>query len=369
MSEGMFPVVEVSGKAFERGRMHGEQARGRIERSIANYAHLFAFCEIAWDEAQQRALAYRDAIGALDAGLLEEIEGIAAGAGRKPGEILALNARTELLPPTYLGKAGGPSGECTAIAVQESASDRGTLLAQNWDWLGAQRDALILLRVPETDRPGFLTLTEAGMLAKIGMNTLGFGVCLNILRSVEDGRNTGVPVHVLLRALLACSKTVAEATAFATRLSFGASSNVLCADVTGEAASLEISPLGVRVLHGASGTLCHTNHFIAPDTEGWQLELADNLSTEPRLARARRHAAALGVHGVEDLKTLLRDESDGFLSICRRPDPSLPEEARIETVASVIMELAHATIHVAPDIPSLTEYRRVSLAPEPVLAA
>ena len=49
MSEGMFPIVEVSGNAFERGRMHGEQARGRVERSIANYARLFAFCDIAWD--------------------------------------------------------------------------------------------------------------------------------------------------------------------------------------------------------------------------------------------------------------------------------------------------------------------------------
>jgi isopenicillin-N N-acyltransferase-like protein len=369
MTDGLFPIVDVSGSAFERGRMHGERARGEVERSIANYAHLFAFCEIAWDEAQRRAGAYRDAIGGLDASLLEEIEGIASGAGRKPGEILALNARTELLPPTYLGKAGAPAGECTAIAVQESASTRGTLLAQNWDWLGAQREALILLRIPESDRPGFLTLTEAGMLAKIGMNTLGFGVCLNILRSVDDGKRTGVPVHVLLRALLAGSKTVAEAIAFATRLAFGGSSNVLCADVTGEAASLELSPLGVRVLHGANGTLCHTNHFIAPGTEAWQLELADNLSTGPRLERARRHAGALGMHGVEDLKTLLRDESEGFLSICRRPDPSLPEQARIETVASVIMELAHATIHVAPDTPSLTEYRRVSLAPEPVLAA
>lgn len=364
----LFPIVEVSGSAFERGRVHGERARVHVERSIANYAHLFAFCDIAWDEAQRRAVAYRDAIGGLDASLLEEIEGIAAGAGRKPGEILALNARTELLPPTYLGKAGAPAGECTAIAVRASASaTEGTLLAQNWDWLGAQREALILLRSTDGGRPGFLTLTEAGMLAKIGMNTLGFGVCLNILRSVEDGKRTGVPVHVLLRALLE-RRNVADAIEFASRLSFGASSNVLCADVAGEVASLEISPLGVRVLRGTDGTLCHTNHFIAPGTEGWQLELADNLSTEPRLERARRHAGARGMHGVEDLKTLLRDESEGFLSICRRPDPSLPEQARIETVASVIMELARGAIHVAPHIPSLTEYRRVSLAPEHVLA-
>ena len=364
----MFPIVEVSGSAHERGRMHGEIARERVVRSLSHYAHLFEFCGIGWDEARRRASAYRDAIGALDASLLEEIDGIAAGAGRKPDEILALNARTELLPPAFLGKAGAPSGECTAIAVRAHASATGgTLLAQNWDWLGAQREALILLRAPESDHPGFLTLTEAGMLAKIGMNTLGFGICLNILRSVDDGKRTGVPVHVLLRALLGCRK-VADAIALASQLTFGSSSNVLCADVTGETASLELSPRGVGVVPSTGGTLCHTNHFIASGTEGWQLALADNLSTEPRLERARRHAAALETHGVEDLKTLLRDESEGFLSICRRPDPSLPEEARIETVASVIMELTRATMHVAPDIPTLTEYRRVSLLAEPVPA-
>jgi len=364
----VFQIVDVSGSAFERGRLHGESARAQVERSVSNYAHLFAYCGIAWDEAQRRAAAYRETIGCLDAGLLEEMEGIAAGSGRKASEILALNARTELLPPSYLGKAGVPSGECTAIAVRATASATGgSLLAQNWDWLGSQREALILLRAAEADHPGYLTLTEAGMLAKIGMNTLGFGICLNILRSVRDGKQAGVPVHVLLRALLGC-RSVADAIELAGRLAYAASSNVLCADVRGEAASLELSPLGLRVVPPTNGTLCHTNHFIAEGTEGWQLELADNLSTEPRLERARARASALATHGIEDLKTLLRDESEGLLSICRRPDPSLPEEGRIETVASVIMELARATIHVAPDIPALSEYRRVSLLPEPALA-
>jgi hypothetical protein len=32
------------------------------------------------------------------------------------------------------------------------------------------------------------------------------------------------------------------------------------------------------------------------------------------------------------------------------------------------MELARATIHVAPDVPTLTEYERVALIPEPALA-
>ena len=362
----MFPVIDLQGAPFERGRLHGERARSRVERSLASYERLFSFCGLAWDEAQRRGSAYRDPIGAFDASLLEEIEGIARGAGRKRDEILALNARTEILPPAYL--RGGDFGECTAIAVSPAASATGgTLLAQNWDWLGAQRGALVLLRAGEHEGPAFLALTEAGMLSKIGLNGLGFGMCLNILSSIHDGQNTGIPVHVLLRALLKRA-SVRDAIEFTARLSFASSSNILCADRGGETASLELSPKGRRVVRGDGATLCHTNHFVDAEARSWQSPLAEHLSSEPRLECARRHAAARAKQGMDDLKRLLRDESLGLQSICRRPDGSLPEQARIESVASAIMELSRGVMHVAPDIPARTEYQPVAIAGEPVAA-
>ena len=362
----MFPVVEVSDGAFERGRIHGERARGRVERSLANYARLFSFNGMAWEEAQRRSAGYRDLIGGFDAALLEEMEGIARGAGRPFSEILALNARTEVLPPSFL--TGADAGECTAIAVEPSASATGaTLLAQNWDWVGSQREAMIILRVRESGDAGCLTLTEAGMLAKIGFNSLGLGVCLNILRSVFDGGHAGIPVHVLLRALLKRS-SVRDAIAFCSTLSFGGSSNILLADRGGECASLEFSPEGMRVVRGEGGTLCHTNHFLHPEAAGWQARHVPNLSTIPRLDRARQLAASRAKHDIEDVKRLLRDESAGLLSICRKPDASLPPEAQIESVASVIMELGRGVMHIAPDVPSRAEYQPVALAGEPALA-
>jgi isopenicillin-N N-acyltransferase like protein len=362
----MFPILDLGGAPFERGRAHGTLARTRVERSLANYAELFAFCGLPWDEAQRRGAGYRDLIGEFDPALLEEIEGIARGAGRKPEEILALNVRTEILPSSYL--QGVDHGECTAIAVHPAASlTGGTLLAQNWDWVGRQRDALVLLRISEREGPACLTLTEAGMLAKIGLNAAGFGVCLNILSSIHDGRQRGVPVHVLLRALLKRA-SVRDAIDFTDRLSYAGSSNVLCADRAGDAASLELSPKGRRVVRGDGATLCHTNHFVDAEASAWQSPLADYLSTVPRLECARRHAAARPKHGIEDLKRLLRDESDGLVSICRRPDAALPEQARIESVASVIMELARGVMQVAPDIPALADYQPVSLAAEAVAA-
>src|SRR6185503_2294832 len=195
------------------------------------------------------------------------------------------------------------------------------------------------------------------------LNDRGFGVCLNILRSNFDGERPGLPVHVLLRALLERSST-RDAIAFASVLSFGGSSNVLCGDRSGDTASLEVSPRGVQVVRGDGATLCHTNHFLAPEAAGWQATLLGSLSTIPRLERARQHATSKSRNGIEDLKRLLRDESAGYLSICRAPDPALPPDARIESVASVIMELARGVMHVAPDLPTRSEYEPVALVPE-----
>ncbi len=381
----MFPIIEVHGTAHERGSMHGRLARKRIDHSVATYSRLFAYCGIDWRGAQALGAGYREVIGDLDAGLLAEIEGIAAGCGRNVDEILALNARTEILPPTYPGEphadwhkiaaanvAGGVPdwGECTSVAVKPGQSATGTtLLAQNWDWLGAQRAALILLRGVETDGSTYLTLTEAGMLAKIGFNSHGFGVCLNILRSSDDGTKSGVPVHVLLRALLKRTG-VADAVKFASQLSFGASSNVLCADAGGETAALEFSPRGLEVVRGVDAALCHTNHFLASEAAKHQASLAPSLSTYPRLERI---TALTGEHrgrfAPADLQRMLRDESAGLLSICRRPDPSLPPEARVETVASVVMDLGARVMQVAPDVPSLTKYTAVELAGETLALA
>ena len=374
----MFPLIEVSGSARERGQQHGLQAKARIERSIATYARLFAYCGIDWHGAQRLGAAYRDAIGDLDPALLDEIEGIASGAGRHVDEILALNARTEILPPSYPGDAhpdqrsiaaanaesGVPDwGECTAVAVKPARSTTGTtLLAQNWDWLGAQRAALLLLRVRNPGGASCLTLTEAGMLAKIGFNSRGLGVCLNILRSTDDGVRPGVPVHVLLRALLE-RDSVHDAIAFASGLDFGASSNLLCADAAGDTAALECSPRGLEVVRGTNAPLCHTNHFLALASASHQASLTPSLSSVPRLARITALTGAhLGKFSPADLQRMLRDESEGYLSICRRPDPSLAPEVRIETVASVVMDLGARVMHLAPDVPSRVDYVPVALS-------
>ncbi|MEO7761311.1 MAG: C45 family peptidase [Casimicrobiaceae bacterium] len=376
----MFPIVDISGSPHERGRQYGGVARERILRSIDSYSRLFAYCGVGWKDVQARAQPYRDEIAKVSPSLIDEIRGIAEGAGLAESEIMALNARTELLPPTHpappspdfyivaANRAAGVGvqydwGECTALAVLPAASREGrTWLAQNWDWIGEQRAALVVLRITDENGRQRMTLTEAGMLAKIGLNDRGFGVCLNILRSVDDGRKPGLPVHVLLRHLLECG-SVDEACAVAQSITHGASSNVLIGDAAGHAASLELSPRGVAILRPANGTLAHTNHYLDASQAQHAATLSPIATTEQRLLCARRYTsqAAEAKLGFADIEALLRDESQGVESVCRHPDPALPPEVRVESVAGVIMDLAAHTMWIAPDVPSKVDFHPVSL--------
>jgi isopenicillin-N N-acyltransferase-like protein len=369
-----------------RGRTYGQLARAQVTGSVRCYAALFAACGIDWVAAQKRAASYRDIIDGCGGGIMEEIEGIALGSGFSVNEILALNCRTEILPPTFLGMDSPNSeparqknaamglfdiGECTSVAVTgKRCADGHTRVAQNWDWIGYQRDNVIALRVQrEGTWPSFLTLTEAGILAKIGVNEFGLAVGLNILRATNDRQVAGIPVHIFQRMALDCEdvKTVLN---LAHSIVFAASSNAILGDASGYVCSLEYSPGGVAEIVADQGVVAHTNHFCDGNLAKKQAPLDNMLTTEPRLACADHHIKRWPDHIVEShLQALLRDESGAgvtaaeakFGAICRSPDPSLPAELRVESVFGVIIDCDTREMLVAPDVPSKVEFERISL--------
>ncbi|NCZ74515.1 MAG: hypothetical protein EBX65_03270, partial [Betaproteobacteria bacterium] len=109
----MFPVIDVRAldSARARGERYGSRARERVIHSVQTYARLFADCGLDWTEAGRRAMGYRDAIHATDPDLLAEMEGIAQGARLVFSDILALNCRSELLPPSFLSQVSDQADE------------------------------------------------------------------------------------------------------------------------------------------------------------------------------------------------------------------------------------------------------------------
>ena len=379
----MFPVLELTGTPFERGRTHGQEARAQVTGSVRCYASLFASCGIDWSEAQRRAAEFHDIIAGCGGGMMEEIEGIAIGSGFSVNEILALNCRTEILPPTFMGMETTNSdaarrknsamglfdiGECTSIAVSGARCDDGqTRVAQNWDWIGYQRKNVLALRVLRgAPWPSFLTLTEAGILAKIGVNDHGLAIGLNILRATNDREQLGIPVHIFQRMALDCVG-VDDVVALAKSLAFAASSNAILGDATGKICSLEYSPSGAAAIPPDQGVVAHTNHFCDPHLAKMQAPLAQMLTTEPRLHCADTHIADWPDE-IDDvyLGHLLRDETGAgtdakYGAICRSPDMSLPPDLRVESVFGVIINCDKRTMLVAPGIPSQVDFGLLAL--------
>lgn len=121
-----FPLIRVQGSPNERGKRIGEKAGEYIIHNIETYRKiLLEMGNISWSEARKFAEQYIQNIAEYDQEILDEIIGISEGSGQHLLDIMALNARSEIL----LNSDG-----CTSMAfVPKATESRETWLAQNWD--------------------------------------------------------------------------------------------------------------------------------------------------------------------------------------------------------------------------------------------
>ncbi len=306
----------------------------RIRASLATYRWLFG--EEGWHEARRHAPAIGESLAGVAPHWLDELSTWAAAAGADIDDLLVLNARSEVLS---IVRAERRRGECTVVA------DPG-ILGQTWDWYGRQRQAMVVLR---TD--GFLTLTEAGMLAKIGVNRRGLAVGLTFLASPADGiPGAGtLPVHAVLRLLLERSSSVAAAVDQLDDVRLSGSACIALADPS-SAAIVELTPGGRSVLPAG----VHTNHCLDPTLREMQGPVPFLDDSEERMARA----GALRAAGVP-LPDLLADTAGGCSAIDQPPDPALDEHDRTATVLGVVIEPHGGTLRIAPGRPSATGFTQV----------
>lgn len=372
-----YPHVRVSGCASQRGRQYGEQARERVHRSISGYEKTFAhYAGWDWPTVTATARRFEPAIAAYRPSCLEEMSGIAEGAAVAYDDVLALNVRSEVMFAAkarhYAGRPQLPV-ECTAVATLPTASADGrTILAQNWDWVLHAFETVVVLESAPADGPSFVTVVEAGLLAKMGMNAAGVGLATNALVSDADAGRPGVPYHIVLRAILD-SHSVGDAVDAIAQASRSSSANYLVADARGDAVDIEAAPGDAsRVFRLApeDGVLAHANHFCSPGFDGGDVSLWLNADSPFRLSRVL--SAVGGEHGrpsVAGLRRVLADHANAPASVCCHPDPDLPAAERTATVASVIMDLEARTMLLADGNPCTSGYRSLDyagfLAPPP----
>ncbi|KAL8731546.1 MAG: hypothetical protein Q9181_004267 [Wetmoreana brouardii] len=235
------------------------------------------------------------------------------------------------------------SDGCTALSWKAETTN---FLAQNWDWQQEQKVNLIRLRINQQNKPNIDMITEAGIIGKIGLNSVGVGVCLNAVRA-RGVSFVRLPCHLALRRCLDSSSR-REAVVALQRAGVTSSCHILVADPDG-GVGLECSSEAIVLLPmSEEGLITHTNHFLKehPEVE----ENVQFKDTQTRLERINKLAEA-AEPDLEPIRKLFEDESGFPTSINRQ----MTDDSTVATLFSIVMNLKERFADVRLGRPSEPE--------------
>lgn len=345
MTQEKLPVIELSGTPRERGLQYGKILKDRIIKVIKVYERVFKEQDKTF---AQLGMLYKPKIAAFNPEYVEEIEAIAQGAKVDPGLIYAVNARTEIL-----SLESQPYSECTAVYFKQAH-----LLGQNWDWGGDLEKLMVLLRIRKPDGHTILTMTEPGMLAKVGLNNAGVGLCLSALDVYKN--LYGVPIHIILRSILDAKSRDEVILNIASGVKHGGyetAGNILAAFEDGSYLNVELADDKMFFLEPNKEIFVHTNHYLgAPLTDP---ALKRHQSTFARYKRAQELIPTLKSESIDDMKRLLADNK-GKLPIQR---PIIPDKlfGIYGTNCSLIIDLNKKLMHITKGNPIENPYTTIPL--------
>ncbi|MEV5498942.1 C45 family peptidase [Nonomuraea fuscirosea] len=363
MSLTSLPLVEISGAPRERGRQYGEQARERIERALTYYAEAFAHSSgLSWEQVVERAAHWIEPSRAFAPELVEEMEGIAEGAGVGFLDVLALNARGEIIYDTTFSSME-PDG-CTSFAMLGEVPGDGHVYAgQNWDWRDGVSDTLMVLRVVQPGRPTVIMHVEAGQVGRQGANSAGIALNANGLGGRFDD-TVGVP-QTLIRRRVLDSDNLNTALEALTKSRAHIASNALVTHRDGFAIDLETTPGAVGWMYPTDGLLVHGNHyqaFVPPQLAAtYRPGSADSLFRVPRAEGGLRTVREAS--GTDEVRKRIRFAMSDHLgypeSLCTHPDLTQPAVKRWATLLSSCVDLTTGDYLIAAGTPCDHEYERV----------
>ena len=336
--------IEVGGTPYEMGCQLGEAARDEIR----------GFNEIALQRVQKTmAVSRRSALEtaaaciplaeAYAADMVDELRGTAFSSGVSLEELMLLQIRNQLQPD---GDAG-----CTSFAAP--AADAGALVGQNWDNDPALDPfTVVLVRRPK-DKPALMNVTQAGLIAYIGFNQAGIGICMNTLPA--PSRRLGVPHYFTVRGIYEADSLEGAVDAVR-RAQRAIPANLMLSTPQGPA-DLEITLEAVHVLRDpGDGVVLHTNHCLHPDLVPVNDRFPELIQSGPRLERV---GALLrngdGARNLEQMKEALRDHEGHPYSICRHPNDH-PEHGFWVSVLSVLIAAEAGCMHISRGNPCENPY-------------
>lgn len=360
-----FPLIEISGPPEVRGRQYGKQARERIIKGVGHYSDQLARLDLDRSKLRTLIASYLPVMEHFDPAHVAEMKGIALGAEIPFEEVVLLNARTELLKiaasPALRQRLAGDLDGCTGVVVMPEATvARRIIHAQNWDWKHECAETAVVLRVRREDGPDILTFTEAGGLARSGMNSAGINLTANFLESDLDYRDIGVPLPMIRRKILEQEHLALAMHATYVSKKSG-SCNMMVSHRNGLALNFECAPDETFLVHPDGGLIVHANHWVSPVALS-KLKDKGIASTPDTLYRDTRVKDVLRPHvgciEIEHVRKALLDDLASPWSVCRPPRLNLASNLSA-TVATIIIQPHDKVMEVAclPAVnPSFTTY-------------
>lgn len=366
-----FPFVSVSGAPHARGLQYGQQAADRVRASARLYGQTLIDLGYS-DSARSQLIAhFAKEIEGFAPHYLDEMRGIAKGAGVDFQDIVMINARTEVLAKARAEKVKQadlePGDGCTGALILPERSASGNLLhGQNWDWRAECVETSVVLRVRNDNGPDFLTFVEAGGLARSGFNSTGVSITANYLESDRDFQQLGVPLSLIRRKVLEQEIFSLAMKAVATTPK-SCSNNIMLGMAEGFGIDFECTTNEAFPIYpGPDNLIVHANHWMSPVALSKLVDkgLSNSPDSHYRDWRVRKLLNKKEKLGRQDLKDAFFDNFGVPYAVCRPPRPGSNENLSA-TVAMVIMEPAAREMDVVP-LPALNRvFTRYSLTEEP----
>lgn len=324
-------VVDLPPGSRARGEAHGEALRHLIAEGLDRWRDSIAATgsePLAWIQEFVAVTRYRSAVERWTPELLDEIAGIAAGAGVDETTMFAF----QLVDEQWAYIRRRPEHEHCSVLGFPATPDAPVVIGQNMD-LPAWFDGLqAVLRIAGGEHPGAVLSIAAGLVVTNGMNAEGVAVCENTLPDVRSATN-GLPVAFVLRGALR-SRTLAEAVTFLADVDHASGQHYLVGDPDG-LAGVEADADGVTVSADVVAPVCHTNHSLTrPVVAGWTTESAAGaLAFSTDRLHFLSHAAPDAARG--EVAGMIEVLSDVTVPIRRTPTPTLASS----TFATTVFEL------------------------------
>lgn len=343
--------ITVTGSPRDMGRQLGEAAgdeiRGFCDVALARVNVTVPVSRETAYSIAERCLPLADAYAPDH---VEELRGVAEAAGVSLLDLMLLQVRNQLRPESEAG--------CTSLSIAAAAGQT-AIVAQNWDNDPVLDAFTIVLTRRPVGKPAFVSVTQAGLIAYIGLSEAGIGACLNTLPA--PARDVGVPHYFTLRGIYE-SSSLDEAVLAVRRAERAIPANIMLATPQGPA-DLEITVDDVHVLRPeGSRWITHTNHCQHPDLCAINAQFPELIQSHPRKHRIDALLAEqAGGICLEDVQAMLRDHDNHPRSICRHPNDD-PKTGEWQTVFSVVIEPAAKRMHVARGTPCDRPFKSYELA-------